>query len=100
MAKDPKLLHALKEKRQRLWDQHQSLLYRGLHALQPEYQELHKGEDWPGDPHELGFPPGGYDERRRDSPPSRYEWAASVDIVRGQIQGINYAIFLIDGGFK
>ena len=100
MAKTPTLLYALREKRRRLWDQHQSLLYRSLHTLQPEYQALHGNEDWPGDPPLLGFPPGGYDERRRDSPPSGYEWAPSLDIIRGQIQGINYAIFLIGGGFK
>lgn len=103
MAKNPTLLHALKEKRQRLWSQHQAALYVGLHKGQPEYVELHKskGGDWPGDPHELGFPPGGYDMTHRGPPPSdRYEWTTTLAIIRGQIQGINYAIFLIGEGFK
>lgn len=100
MAKDPTLLHVLKEKRQRLWDQHQSIMHRGLHALQPDYQALHSGEE-PGDVANLMFPPGGYEERAGGpAPVGPYQWTTSLDIIRGQIQGINYAIFLIGEGFK
>ena len=100
MAKTPTLLHTLKEKRARLWENHQRIMHVGLHALQPDYQALHLHDD-PGDPKDLMFPPGGYEERAPGpAPTSFYQWTVSLDIIRAQIQGINYAIFLIGGGFK